>query len=338
MTDNKKGINKNLHGLKKKIFFSKKYFKNKKFEEKEKKVKFLCKKKQYFNVKNTEEINKNKILSNKGRWTQEEQDKFIEGIAIFGTIWKKVKTLIKTRTSTQVRSHAQKFFLKMKTCKDKTLGIDFTLDSIQSIKDMINQIKSVKNHDDIKSVFIHIRDKCDINKKNKKFDEAEDNNNINNINKSDMIISLEEDKKVEANDLKRSKDNNEHSYNLLNNQNNQKNELKNNFDIINLNQQVNNNFSINFSNNISLINSPLLNNYNFNMYIINKYFDKILNDINIQPSMDNFSNPSFIGQLNNINNQYFFNNNQPASNVYTPLFQNPFYLNYLLSTLGNTNI
>ena len=335
MTDNKKKINKELHESKKKIFFSKKFLKHNKFQEKEKKVKFLCKKKQYFNVENHGELNKNKILSNKGRWTQEEHDKFLEGIVIFGTIWKKVKTLIKTRTSVQVRSHAQKFFLKMKTCKDETLGIDFTLDSIQSIKDMINQIKLLKNNNNIISVFKYLKNKCDIYKKNKEFDEAQDNNNINNINNNDMVISLEEDKNVEANDLKRNKVNIDNSYNLLNNQ---KNELKNNNRIFNLNQQINNNFSINFSNNIFLINSPLLNNHNFNIYFINQYFDKALNDIKTQQSTNNFTNPCFNGQLNNANNQYFSNNNLPANNVDSILLQNPFYLNYLLTRLGSTNI
>ena len=43
----------------------------------------------------------------------------------------------------QTRSHAQKFYQKLKMCKDDELSIDFTLDSINNIKDMINQIKSI---------------------------------------------------------------------------------------------------------------------------------------------------------------------------------------------------
>jgi len=34
----------------------------------------------------------------------------------------------------------------MKTCKDDNLGIDFTLNSINNVKDMINQIKFVNPH------------------------------------------------------------------------------------------------------------------------------------------------------------------------------------------------
>ena len=46
--------------------------------------------------------------------SEEEDKKFIEGILEYGNEWKKVRKIIKTRTSTQARSHAQKFFLRIK--------------------------------------------------------------------------------------------------------------------------------------------------------------------------------------------------------------------------------
>ena len=49
-----------------------------------------------------------------GKWTDEEHEKFIEGILNYGNEWKKVQQIIKTRSSTQARSHAQKFFLRIK--------------------------------------------------------------------------------------------------------------------------------------------------------------------------------------------------------------------------------
>ena len=49
-----------------------------------------------------------------GRWTNEEHQKFIEGILKYGNEWKRVQSIIKTRSSTQARSHAQKFFLRLK--------------------------------------------------------------------------------------------------------------------------------------------------------------------------------------------------------------------------------
>ena len=52
-----------------------------------------------------------------GRWTKEEHKKFIEAIIKFGNDWKEVQAYINTRTSTQARSHAQKFFEKIKKNK-----------------------------------------------------------------------------------------------------------------------------------------------------------------------------------------------------------------------------
>lgn len=49
-----------------------------------------------------------------GRWTPEEHQKFIEGILNYGNEWKRVQSIIKTRSSTQARSHAQKYFLRIK--------------------------------------------------------------------------------------------------------------------------------------------------------------------------------------------------------------------------------
>ena len=61
-----------------------------------------------------EEINQKNEIFNNGRWTDEEHKKFLEGILEYGNEWKKVRKIIKTRTSTQARSHAQKFFLRIK--------------------------------------------------------------------------------------------------------------------------------------------------------------------------------------------------------------------------------
>lgn len=52
---------------------------------------------------------------NSGRWNEEEHKKFIEAILLYGNEWKRVQQYIKTRSSTQARSHAQKFFIRLKT-------------------------------------------------------------------------------------------------------------------------------------------------------------------------------------------------------------------------------
>lgn len=48
-----------------------------------------------------------------GRWTHEEHQAFLEGLKIHGREWKKFAMRIPTRTSAQIRSHAQKYFAKM---------------------------------------------------------------------------------------------------------------------------------------------------------------------------------------------------------------------------------
>ena len=45
-----------------------------------------------------------------GRWTEAEHRAFLEGLKQCGREWKKVAMRIPTRTSAQIRSHAQKYF------------------------------------------------------------------------------------------------------------------------------------------------------------------------------------------------------------------------------------
>ena len=54
------------------------------------------------------------VKFNKGRWTKEEHDKFLKGIIEYGNDWKMVQKIIKTRSRSQARSHAQKYFIKVK--------------------------------------------------------------------------------------------------------------------------------------------------------------------------------------------------------------------------------
>jgi SHAQKYF class myb-like DNA-binding protein len=54
-----------------------------------------------------------------GRWTHEEHQAFLEGLKVFGREWKKVADRIPTRTSAQIRSHAQKYFSKIS--RDETM-------------------------------------------------------------------------------------------------------------------------------------------------------------------------------------------------------------------------
>lgn len=48
-----------------------------------------------------------------GRWTPDEHEAFLRGLSLHGREWKRVAADIPTRTSSQVRSHAQKYFAKL---------------------------------------------------------------------------------------------------------------------------------------------------------------------------------------------------------------------------------
>ena len=52
------------------------------------------------------------IDEQRGRWSSKEQKLFLEGLRLYNRNWKLIAEYIKTRNGTQVRSHAQKYFIK----------------------------------------------------------------------------------------------------------------------------------------------------------------------------------------------------------------------------------
>lgn len=48
-----------------------------------------------------------------GRWTRHEHNLFLEALKKYGKEWKKVASMVKTRTVVQTRTHAQKYFQKV---------------------------------------------------------------------------------------------------------------------------------------------------------------------------------------------------------------------------------
>jgi SHAQKYF class myb-like DNA-binding protein len=55
-----------------------------------------------------------------GRWTDEEHRLFIEGMDLFKKDWRSIERHIGTRTCSQIRSHAQKYFMRL----DKQTSVD----------------------------------------------------------------------------------------------------------------------------------------------------------------------------------------------------------------------
>lgn len=85
----------------------------------------------FINHKQSKQSNNN---YNRGRWSLDEHNKFIEGLVKYGSFWKSIQKHISTRSPAQVRSHAQKFFLMCKKRISQEHG------DISNPKDQIKQL------------------------------------------------------------------------------------------------------------------------------------------------------------------------------------------------------
>ena len=162
-------------------------------------------------INNKNILEENKII-NEGRWNEEENLRFLEAIYNYGNDWKEVKRYICTRTINQVRSHAQKFMLKLKTFKDSTIGIDFTTKLINKLSDIVDVIKSSeknnKNSNILLSLSQKLSDKNFKNGRNFSINEQNDiikNNYLNTIESGetrDKFITKEEKNNYNSENIK----------------------------------------------------------------------------------------------------------------------------------------
>lgn len=53
------------------------------------------------------------ITKSRESWTDQEHDKFLEALQLFDRDWKKIEAFVGSKTVIQIRSHAQKYFLKV---------------------------------------------------------------------------------------------------------------------------------------------------------------------------------------------------------------------------------
>ena len=168
---------------------------------------------------------------NEGRWNDDEHLRFIEAISIYGNNWKEVQKYVGTRSSNQVRSHAQKFILKLKTFKDDSLGIDLTDNSVKNLNDIIKVIKEIEKDNKNNNILLFMNQK--LSEKNMKSNE----NTFNKNKKKGKII----------------KNNNDIKENI---------DMNTNIDINNVAQKIDKKKLI-FESNINAINNENINNYNY---------------------------------------------------------------------------
>jgi len=75
------------------------------------------------------EVIQNKVAQNPnvsgpyniGKWSDDEHERFLEAIKIYGNLWKKVRDCVGTRSCAQIRSHCQKFFRRKRNMKIQEL-------------------------------------------------------------------------------------------------------------------------------------------------------------------------------------------------------------------------
>lgn len=101
-------------------------------------------------------LNEQKIENNNlngGRWSKDEQRRFAEAVLKFGNDWKKIQNHISSRNITQVRSHAQKFLMKLKENKFlQKKGMELSL----SWTKVMNYLRSTLSYDELKEVLFSV--------------------------------------------------------------------------------------------------------------------------------------------------------------------------------------
>ena len=143
------------------------------------------------NKKKNDDSKKNKDSKN-GRWTLKEHIEFLNGIAKYGNDLSKIK--INSRNSNQLRSHAQKFFKKLKKVNDEQLGINFTPNYIKTFKDMVNHIEFVNHNYDIANVFLYLSEKYEKKKVKLNYKKIYINHNQEN---NGLLLNEEKNDNVE---------------------------------------------------------------------------------------------------------------------------------------------
>ena len=257
-----------------------------------------------------------------GRWSQEEQDRFLKGCYFFKNDWEKIKDYIKTRTIPQIRSHAQKYLIKI--CRKYSIKLSKKKFSNRLSKHLDITKIPYKGKTNISNMSIYEKNILEMfNYYNREILRDEENLIENNSNEN-QINNIKPFKNYENSinyNLKLDSLNNpvnlEIKKNLVEKDNNKDMMLELNEQIQNLNKNnnllVSNNqlkpftitFPQNISSNIQNNNNLSTNNQNIPILIKNE------NNFNIQGNQFKDFQINFpINYMNNFNQNKFFIQNE----------------------------
>ena len=187
-------------------------------EPKKKNVKFILtkeetpcflKKKLNLNLEDKESEN-----LNGGRWTKDEQQRFAEAVLQYGNDWKQIQSHVFSRNMTQVRSHAQKFLMKL---KETNFVIKQNIDQKLSWTKMMNILRKNVPYEQLKELLFSVeqneekekrkKEKKIMNKSKNKKNKLNSSLNSENYSKCDtngdsFRFFLDNDDSNNENDLK----------------------------------------------------------------------------------------------------------------------------------------
>ena len=178
----------------------------------EKELNDIKPKSKFLKFKSKLSLSKKKNIK-EGRWTKEENKKFIEAFIENGKKWKIIQKYVESRTCAQTRSHAQKFLLKLKSISNEEFN--FKNDSIKNLNDILEEIKKkkgIKNLDDnddkkyLIDILLNLSERCCENNSTGN----NNKNNINDISSNDDTkpININNNKSIDEEEIKKSNVNN----------------------------------------------------------------------------------------------------------------------------------
>lgn len=279
-------------------------------------------KQKHISNKNNNAYNNNNYFA--GRWKSDEHQRFIDAIIKYGNNWRQVQKYVGTRSSTQTRSHAQKFFEKLKRSKIfKREKCDFSKNSLKILHDIMKKLPIKEYNQTLKALHSLSYEKPNSENENNESNNENLNDNFNeniennNYEGNNFINNCEEN-------IKGIKFNNQGYCFLENN-----NKILNNDDYLFYNNSNNGNIN---SNGIFNCNNFLINDYtNYDLKSYGRKESDIFSqrknsltemNLNIKDIKEQNNNIDDFYLNYNIDNNSYLNNQQDKNSIVNKIYEN----------------